>query len=354
VTQFASAAESLPLAKQLWDLCHCSCGARSRARSRCEGAAPIPNGGRLKPTPGPRRCLLAVAVVPLGVVALLVWVLPVLAALTGDIRGSVLDPQNLPVEGAQVTVKNLDTGVSRVTATDSVGDFSALQLDVGNYAVRVEKSGFQAFLVNNVSVRSGQVAKVRMALVIGPVNQTVTVESGAEAYLDPASAQVATSLDAQTIEALPTLDRDPVALANLSPGVVPVSKDNLSFLESGNYDADGQRARSNNITVDNAIATDVVTSEQAGTGTFSLDSVQEVTLITSGLRRGIWAQFRLPGTDHHSRRRQPIPWNDVLVFAKDAALNARIISTPQARRRRSIRTYGDSAAAVLLSRTDYS
>ncbi len=81
-------------------------------------------------------------------------------------------------------------------------------------------------------VRSGEVAKVRVPLEVGSVSQTVTVSSGADTYLDTASAQVATSLDALTIQSLPTLDRDPVALANITPGVVPVSRDNLNFFES--------------------------------------------------------------------------------------------------------------------------
>ena len=214
--------------------------------------------------------------------ALLLWTVPLLAALTGDIRGLVLDPQNLPVENAQVTVKNIDTGATRVETTSSAGSFSALQLDVGNYQISVEKQGFRVYSLNNVIVRSGEVASVRVALQVGSVNETVTVESGAESYLDVASAQVATSLNAQTIQNLPSLDRDPVALAELAPGVVPVSKDNSTYLSSGNFNANGQRARSNNITVDNAVATDIATAEQVGTGTFSLDSVQEFTLITSG------------------------------------------------------------------------
>jgi hypothetical protein len=223
------------------------------------------------------RCFLA------GAAALAFWTLPALAALTGDIHGLVLDSQNLPVEGAQVTVENQDTGLIRVAISDSTGSFSELQLDVGTYQARVEKAGFRAYTITNIVVRSGEVARVRMLLEIGPVNQTVTVSSGADTYLDTATAQVATSLDALTIQSLPSLDRDPVALADLAPGVVPVSTDNSNYLESGNFNANGQRARSNNITVDNAVATDIVTSEQAGTGTFSLDSVQEVTLITSGL-----------------------------------------------------------------------
>jgi hypothetical protein len=214
--------------------------------------------------------------------ALLLWAVPLLAALTGDIRGLVLDPQNLPIENAQVTVKNVDTGAIRVEATSSAGSFSALQLDVGNYQISVEKQGFRIYFLNKVAVHSGDVVSVRVALQVGSVDETVTVEAGVESYLDVVSAQVATSLNAQTIQYLPSLDRDPVALAGLAAGVVPVSKDNLTFLSSGNFSTNGQRARSNNITVDNAIATDIGNSAQVGMGTFSLDSLQEFTLITSG------------------------------------------------------------------------
>ncbi len=50
------------------------------------------------------------------------------AALTGDIHGIVVDPQNLPVEGAQVTLTNQATAVARVAITDASGSFSQLQL----------------------------------------------------------------------------------------------------------------------------------------------------------------------------------------------------------------------------------
>ena len=67
----------------------------------------------------------------LVLLALFVLILPVLAAVTGDIRGVVLDPQGLPVAAAEVTVRNLETGTSRSVATDSAGAFAALQLAVG-------------------------------------------------------------------------------------------------------------------------------------------------------------------------------------------------------------------------------
>ncbi len=260
------------------------------------------------------KCCLSAAL------ALLVLTLPVQAALTGDIRGVVLDPQGLPVAAAEITVRNLETGTNRSFRTDSAGAFAALQLAVGSYEVRVEKQGFLA-LVTTVDVRSGEVAEADGSLQVGSVNQSVTVAAGARTYLDAASAQVATSLDATTIQDIPSLDRDPVALTSLAPGIVPVSSDN-PFLLSGSYNANGQRGRANDITIDNAVATDIAVTGAAGTNTFSLDSVQEVQLITAGFSaefgRNSGSQLQIitqGGTNNYH--------GSVYEFLQNSALNAR-------------------------------
>lgn len=256
----------------------------------------------------------------LALLALFVLTLPVLAALTGDIRGIVLDPQGLPVAAAEVTVRNLETGASRSVATNSAGAFAALQLALGSYEVRVEKQGFLAF-VTTVVARSGEVTEADASLQVGSVNQSVTVAADARTYLDVASAQVTTSLDAKTIQDVPSLDRDPVALTSLAPGIVPVSSDN-PFLLSGSYNANGQRGRANDITIDNAVATDIAVTGGAGTNTFSLDSIQEVQLITAGFSaefgRDSGSQLQIitqGGTNNYH--------GSVYEFLQNSALNAR-------------------------------
>ena len=134
--------------------------------------------------------------------------------LTGDIRGVVLDPQGLPVAAAQVTVRNLETGASRSVADGFGRGLRGATTGRRKLQVRVEKQGFLAF-VTTVAVRSGEVAEANASLQVGSVNQSVTVAAGARTYLDVASAQVATSLDATTIQDIPSLDRDPVALTSL-------------------------------------------------------------------------------------------------------------------------------------------
>jgi Carboxypeptidase regulatory-like domain len=246
--------------------------------------------------------------------------LPLLAALTGDIQGTVLDAKGLVVVDAIVTIRNAGTGVMRTLKTNAEGEFSAQQLDVGTYELKIEKQGFNAFQTTLV-VRSGEVTRLNFTLEVGSVNAVVTVEAGAEAFLDTANSQISTSISEVDVKALPIINRDPLSFATLAPGISPVSKDN-PFLGSGSFNANGQRGRANNITIDNAVASDISTTGGSGIGTFSLDEVQEFKLITDNFSaefgRNSGAQLQLitkSGTNQYH--------GSVYEFHQDAAGNAR-------------------------------
>jgi len=246
--------------------------------------------------------------------------LPVVAALTGDIQGTVFDPKGLVVADAAVTIRHLSTGAMRELKTNSLGEFAALQLDIGTYKVRVESKGFRTSEAN-VEVRSGQTTRLNITLELGLTTEVVTVEAGAGPALDVASAQLSSSLDSKTLEGLPLIGRNPVTLSGLAPGVIPVTPNN-PFLGSGSYNSNGQRGRANNITIDNVTSTDIAVTGTAGLGTLSLDAVQEFKLITNNFSaefgRNAGSQLQLitkGGTnDYHGT---------VYWFHQNAALNAR-------------------------------
>jgi len=204
---------------------------------------------------------------------------PVLADLTGDLQGTVTDATGAGVSNAKVTLKSLRTGAARVLTTSATGEFSAPQLEVGDYSVTVEKDGFKS-LTQNATVRSGEKTRIDPKLEIGNVTEIVKVESGALPTLDVATAQVSDSINAQEALALPNQARDPVVFATLSPGTVPVSKDN-PFLGAGSFNSNGSRGRANNITLDGVTATDIATTGEGGGLVLSQDAVQEIKVITN-------------------------------------------------------------------------
>jgi hypothetical protein len=246
--------------------------------------------------------------------------LPVFAALTGDIEGTVFDPSGAVVTAAKVTIRNLATGTVRTAITNDQGQFAVLQLDLGNYEVRVEKPGFRT-LTATTDVRSGEKSRVALSLQVGAVADVVNVEGGIAAALDVATSQVSMSIDNQAVISLPNQGRDPVGFAVLAPGTVPVSKDN-PFLGSGSFNSNGSRGRGNNITVDNVVSTDISTTGSSELGTFSLDGVQEFKLITNNYAaefgRNSGSQVQIITKSGTNQFHGSAYW-----FHQNAALNAR-------------------------------
>ncbi len=251
---------------------------------------------------------------------LLLVAMPVFAALTGDLQGTVVDPNGATVEGAKISVRNAATGAVREVTSDSRGEFATLQLEVGRYEVRIEKAGFRTS-ITSVDIRSGEQTRLNPTLELGQVSESVTVEGTTGPELDFSTAQISNSFDAKEVQDLPNFGRDPLAYATLTAGVVPVTKDN-PFLGSGSYNSDGQRGRGNNITVDNITSTDISTTGSSETGTFSLDAVQEVKLITNNFSaefgRNSGSQYQIITKSGTNEYHGTMYW-----FHQNAAFNAR-------------------------------
>lgn len=64
---------------------------------------------------------------------------------TGAISGAVTDSAGMAVPEASVTVTNTGTGLVRRITTEGAGLFSVPVLPIGQYVVRVEKSGFSTW-----------------------------------------------------------------------------------------------------------------------------------------------------------------------------------------------------------------
>lgn len=214
-----------------------------------------------------------------AILAIALLAVPAFANLTGDVLGTVTDATGAGVAGAKVSIKNLSTGATREVTTGQAGEFAAPQLEIGEYRITIEQSGFKSYSQTLV-VRSGEKTSVDAQLQIGEVSEKVEVEIGAQPTLDVATAQVSDSIAAQEILALPNQARDPVVYASLSPGIVPAPNNN-SFLGVGGYNSNGSRGRANNITVDGVTATDVSTTGEGGGFVMSQDAVQEVKVITN-------------------------------------------------------------------------
>ena len=94
---------------------------------------------------------------------------------TASLTGTVKDASSAIIPGATVTVKNLESGLTRTVDTDSNGNYSIQSLPVGQYEVTLEKPGFKRQVRSGITLVVGQQAVVNLTLEVGNVEQQVTV-----------------------------------------------------------------------------------------------------------------------------------------------------------------------------------
>lgn len=146
---------------------------------------------------------------------------PVLAfgqAVYGSIAGTVTDSSGAAIPNAKVTVRDMGKGVSYLTTTNDVGNYSQTHLIVGQYEVKVEATGFDTFVQESVNVDVDATAQVNAQLHLGKVGETVTV-TGEAALLKTERADVSDTVTSKAVTDLPVFSRDMSRLYFLVPGV---------------------------------------------------------------------------------------------------------------------------------------
>ena len=126
---------------------------------------------------------------------------------TGNISGIVTDQSGAVTPGAAITIKNLETGVSRNAVANESGRYTAEALPVGNYEVTASLTGFQTVVRSGIELTVGRNAVVDLALPLGDVAQAITVAE-AISQIETTTATVANLVDEKRVLEIPLNNRD--------------------------------------------------------------------------------------------------------------------------------------------------
>lgn len=152
-------------------------------------------------------CLLAFAVCGIAQV------------ITGTILGKVTDETKAPLPGVTITIRNLDSGETRVMVTDTAGRYRAPGLGLGRYEVRAELASFQPTVRTGISLNVGSEAVVNFALKVAQMSEAIVVQ-GEAPLVNSTDSQVSYVVDDKKIRDLPLNGRDYAQLILLQPGVI--------------------------------------------------------------------------------------------------------------------------------------
>jgi hypothetical protein len=161
---------------------------------------------------------------PLGVTFLTFWLLlfslsSAEAQTSASIKGIVTDPSGAPVPSATLKSKNLETGATRSTITDELGRYLVLALPVGEYELRVTKSGFRDAVRTGILLVVGQEANVDLHLQVSAVTSEISV-AGDAPIVSTTTSDIGGIVGEQAVKDLPLNGRSYDLLLPLNPGIV--------------------------------------------------------------------------------------------------------------------------------------
>src|SRR5688572_1190039 len=206
---------------------------------------------------------------------------------TGNLEGTVTDPNGAVVPNVTVTVSSAKTaasgttttgigiGFKRSTNTDEQGSFRILQVPPGLYdVVTTATSGFGEARYENVTVSIGQTMQLTITLTPGSTVTTVDIVSSESTVVDATSNAIQTSISAQEIELVPK-STGFTGLLKTVPGTRPETR-------TGGFSVDGASGGENVFVIDGQEVTNYRTGTLNETYNVPTQLVQEVQVKSSG------------------------------------------------------------------------
>ncbi len=241
-------------------------------------------------------------------------------ATTGTIIGTVKDQLGSTIVGASISIRNLETNLTRNIQTDEKGIYQAIELATGRYEILVSASSF-ADKKDLIVVSLGTTAL--LDFILFPTNTTDVIEI--ESSTNKINIESSNTIAQQQILSLPTSKRNFLDFAILVPRVITDRTPSVGITGGSGLSFNGQSGRFNNITIDG------LDNNDSGTGsvrsTFAQDAVKEFLVISDGASAEFGRSLsgivnivtKSGGNDYHG---------SLFFFNRNNSLNARNAFSP--------------------------
>src|SRR5215469_10417964 len=170
------------------------------------------------------------------------------ATATASLQGTVVDKTGAVIAKADVTITSKDTGATRSTKTNELGEYRFDPLPAGFYGIKITASGFGPAEAKDVEVLIGRTATQNFSLSPGTVSETVEV-IGTAPLVDATKTDVSTNITPNQIQDLPMIGRDIADLAYLAPGVKAADSYDPTKNRYSILSVNGDGGRNVNVTV---------------------------------------------------------------------------------------------------------
>lgn len=206
-----------------------------------------------------------------------------LGQTSGTISGVVQDETDSVLPGVTITIRHLETGVTRVATTDEQGRYRVPALGVGSYEVEGELAGFQTVVRQGVTLAIGREAVVDLQLKVSELSERVIV-AGEAPLVNSTTSVVSGTVTPEQMRALPLNARSFLELVPLVSGAV-LAEAGAQMGSHGfgkKLSVAGTRYVSNLFLLDGAVMNDFFGSAGSAAGTLAgVETVREFRVITN-------------------------------------------------------------------------
>jgi hypothetical protein len=136
-----------------------------------------------------------------------------------NLSGRIVDDGGGALPGVSVTIVNKANGVEQVLVTNAEGVYRAVSLQPAPYVVKAELTGFGT-ATREIVLTIGANATLDLTLGVATLEESLTVTAESPIVEVTRAASTSTIVESQ-IQALPVLERNFLALAQLMPGAAP-------------------------------------------------------------------------------------------------------------------------------------
>lgn len=202
---------------------------------------------------------------------------------SGSIQGTVTDPSGAALAGANVTVRNLDTGLSISTVSTDAGLYSVPNLPPGRYSVSVEAPSLKKYTQEGVTVPTGTAVSLDVQMQLGAITENITVSADAS-QLETATSDIGATVERSLVANLPLevsgTIRNPVQFITLVPGFVGGVANDPGSNSTDDFKVNGGQEGGTDVLVDGVSISLVSPNTQWNKGV-STDAVQEFKVLQS-------------------------------------------------------------------------
>ncbi len=217
-----------------------------------------------------------------GVASLFLASVAASAQFRASIQGTVTDPDNAVIAGAQITLKDNGTNKVLTATSDAGGVYNFGQLPADQFTLTATAAGFKQKVIQDLQIIPEQPNSVNIQLEVGEATTSITVSGATLPALDTETSNIGGTVSSNDIQHMPSFNRDVFTLTQLAPGTV---SDGSQGSSGGVYELPGNQgpggSSANQVPTENGPQANA-NGGQYETNSISIDGISTVSAVWGG------------------------------------------------------------------------